>query len=114
MSGFLLRGIFNGITLVCAIMAMPGIFVDSLGTTLLGATVLGLANAIIRPMLEVLAVPLDSLTLGWMTLVTNIALPTVAFTILPGIEIHNAIAILILVGSLTVSSYVLTRCIQDR
>jgi putative membrane protein len=114
MAGFLLRGIFYGLTLVCAVVVMPGILVDSLGTTLLGATVLGLANAVIRPALTMFSIPLDSIILAWTTLLTNITLPTVAFGMLPGIQIRDLITIFILISGLTFCSYVLTRCIQDR
>jgi putative membrane protein len=113
-SGFLLRSIFNGITLVCALVAMPGIFVDSLGTTLLGATFLGLANAFIRPALTMVWGSLDPSALGWTTLFTNVTLPVVAFSVLPGIEVRNLIAIVLLIAGLSASSYVLTRFIQDR
>lgn len=114
MSGFLLRCIFNGLVLVCAVVTMPGIFVDSVGTTLLGAAVLGLANAFIRPTLAIFSVPLESTVLGWTTVITNITLPTAAFSILPGIQVHGVREILLTIAGLSASSYVLTRYIQDR
>lgn len=114
MSGFLLRCIFNGIVLVCAVVVLPGIFVDSLGATLLGATVLGLANAFIRPLFTMLSVPLESAVLGWTTLITNITLPTMAAGLLPGIQIHGMQAIVCAIFGLSASSYVFTRYIQDR
>lgn len=114
MAGFLLRSIFNGIMLVFAVCLLPGIFVDSLGATLAGATLLGLANAFIRPILMTLAVPLDSTILGWTTVIANITLPTMASRVLPGIEVHGLITKFLFITGLSVSSYVLTRCIQDR
>lgn len=114
MAGFLLRSIFNGIVLVFAVFLMPGIFVDSLGATLVGATLLGLANAFIRPVLTILAIPLDSTVLGWTTVITNITLPTMASHVLPGVEVHGLITMLLFIAGLSISSYVLTRSIQDR
>jgi putative membrane protein len=113
-AGFLLRCIFNSIVLVCVVGTMPGIFVDTLGVTLVGATMMGVANAFIRPVLTLLSVPLESLGLGLTTVVTNVTVPTVAFSVLPGIEIHGLQAILILMSGLSISSYFFTRCIQDR
>lgn len=114
MAGFLLRSIFYGIVLVVAIFLIPGIFVDSLGATLLGATILGLANAFIRPLLTTLSIPLDSTALGWTTVLTNITLPALAFRVLPGVEVHGLITKFLVVTGLSISSYVLTRYIQDR
>jgi putative membrane protein len=113
-SGFLLRCIFNGIILVFAVCSMPGIFVDSLGATLIGATTLGLANAFIRPALTSFSIPLDSTVLGWTTVITNITLPTMASRVLPGVEVHGLITKFLFITGLSISSYVLTRCIQDR
>lgn len=114
MSGFLLRCIFNGIILVSAVFLMPGIFVDSLGATLIGATILGLANAFIRPALTIFSIPLDSTVLGWTTVITNITLPSMASRILPGVEVHGMITKFLFITGLSVSSYVFTRYIQDR
>lgn len=114
MAGFLLRCIFYGIILVSAVFFMPGIFVDSLGAILLGAALLGLANAFIRPALTTLAVPLDSRAVGWTTVITNITLPTMASRVLPGVEVHGLITKFLFITSMSISSYVLTRCIQDR
>jgi len=113
-SGFLLRCIFNGLVLVCAVVALPGVFVDSLGTTVLGAVVLGLANAFIRPSFIMFSVPLESTVLGWTTVITNITLPTVACRLLPGIQIQGFHSILVTIAGLSASSYLLTRYIQDR
>jgi putative membrane protein len=113
-SGFLLRCIFNGLVLVCAVASLPGVFIDSLGTTVLGAAVLGLANAFIRPSLIMFSVPLESTVLGWTTVITNITLPTIAWRLLPGIQIQGLHAIIVIITGLSAGSYLLTRCIQDR
>ncbi|HBS58685.1 MAG TPA: phage holin family protein [Firmicutes bacterium] len=114
MAGFLLRCIFNGIILITAIISLPGIFVDTMGAALVSAVLHGLGNAVIRPGLNLLEISVDSTVLGWTTIITNITLPTLAFRVLPGIEIHGLITVILLFASLSAGSYVFTRCIQDR
>ena len=114
MAGFLLRCIFNGIILIAAIASLPGIFVDTMGAALVSAVLLGLGNAFIRPGLNLLEISVESTVLGWTTIITNITLPTLAFQVLPGIEIHGLITAILLFACLSAGSYVFTRCIQDR
>jgi putative membrane protein len=58
-----------------ALLALPYIFesirVDSFYTALVTALVLGLVNTLIRPVLIVLTLPINVLTLGFFTLVIN-------------------------------------------
>jgi putative membrane protein len=48
-----------------------GIHADTVWDTIIGALVLGLANAFVRPLLMVLSCPLVILTLGLFTLIIN-------------------------------------------
>ena len=50
---------------------LPGVYVDGFGTALLVALVLGIVNAIIRPILLLFTLPLNILTLGLFTFVIN-------------------------------------------
>ena len=50
---------------------IPGVTVTSFGTALLAALVLGLVNAIVRPVLVLLTLPVTILTLGLFIFVLN-------------------------------------------
>lgn len=114
MCGFLLRIIINALVLLMVVIKLPGVFVDTLGTALLGAIIIGLVNAAIRPGFEFAKVRLSSLKLGGLTFVMNIFAPFIVFQALPGIQVHSAVTTIPGIVLVTACSYMLTRVIQDR
>jgi len=71
MKDFLVRWLLNGIGLVVAVSIVPGIRVEGWKTTAVAALVLGLLNTFVRPLLTLLTLPVNVLTLGLFTLVIN-------------------------------------------
>jgi len=69
--GFLLRVLINAAALWVAASLIPGITLADVGSTLLAALVLGLVNAIVRPVLIFLTLPITLLTLGLFIFVIN-------------------------------------------
>ena len=69
--GFLIRLVVNAIALICVAYVVQGIHVSGLGGALIAALILGIVNAILRPILLLLSLPLEVLTLGLFTLVIN-------------------------------------------
>ncbi len=69
--GFLLRIIVYTLALVLAAHVVPGIRRDGLVSALVAGLLLGLVNAIVRPILVVLTFPITLLTLGLFLLVLN-------------------------------------------
>ena len=65
------RWIINALALLLVAYLVPGIAVDGIWSALLTALVLGLVNAIIRPILLVLTLPVNIVTLGLFTFVIN-------------------------------------------
>lgn len=114
MCGFLLRIVINAVLLVLVVFELPGIFVDTFGGTLLGSTIIAFANAAIRPLLSVLSAPLNGLTLGGFTFLTNICAPLAVVTALPGYQISGVFSPVFGVLMLTACSMTLTKVIQDR
>ena len=69
---FIIRLLINAIALwVIAHFQIAGVRADSTTALLIGAVVLGVANAVIKPILLVVSCPLEILTLGLFTLVIN-------------------------------------------
>lgn len=114
MSGFLLRIIINAVVLFLVVVKLPGVFVDTLGSTLLGATIVGLANATIRPLLSLAELPFNTITLGSLTFITNIFAPLMVAKTLPGVQISSIMAPLAGMVLISVCSYTLTKVIHDR
>ena len=74
MAGFILRLLVSVLGLWLASELVPGIAVHGTGTFLGAALLLGIVNAIIRPLLILLTLPITVLTLGLFLLVINAAM----------------------------------------
>ena len=71
MEGFLIRAAVVGLGLWLASKIVPGIEFSSTGTLIAAALLLGIVNAVIRPILVILTFPITLLTLGLFLLVIN-------------------------------------------
>ena len=80
MKGFLFRLVITGLGLWAAETIVPGVRIDGWGNLVLAALLLGIVNAVIRPIILILTLPLTILTLGLFILVVNgISLALVAW-----------------------------------
>jgi putative membrane protein len=73
MPGFLLRLLVGALGLWLASELVPGIEVRGVWTLFGAALLLGIVNAIVRPLLVILTLPITVLTLGLFLLVINAA-----------------------------------------
>jgi putative membrane protein len=69
--GLLIRLVVNALALIAVAYIVPGIHVSGIGGAIVAALILGIVNAILRPILILLSLPLELLTLGLFTLVIN-------------------------------------------
>lgn len=70
-NGFIKNWLFTSIAVLAAAKVVPGIECQGWGTLLIAALLLGVFNAILKPILFLLTLPLQLLTLGLFTLVIN-------------------------------------------
>lgn len=89
MLGFLLRWSINLLALVVAGSVIKGIRIEGLGMGIIAAGILGVVNAVIRPVVLVLTLPINLLTLGFFTLVINAAMLKLVSMIVPGLVIES-------------------------
>ena len=68
---------------------LPGIEVLSWGSALAAAIILGIVNALIRPVLQVLSLPLNILTLGLFSFVVNGAMVMLTSTVVGGFNVSG-------------------------
>ncbi|MGP7814825.1 phage holin family protein [Glutamicibacter soli] len=76
---FLIRVIVNALALAVAVWIVPGIHIYAVGDDTLGLVVsylvvgliFGLVNALVRPIVSLLSLPITCLTLGLFTIVVN-------------------------------------------
>lgn len=83
----LIRWLINAVAILIMAYYLPGIAVSGFYAALLAALVLGIINALIRPLLIILTLPINILTLGLFTLVINALLFWFTSTIVKGFEV---------------------------
>ena len=71
MKGFFIKWVISSAALCCVVAIIPGISVARWDNLLIAALVLSLLNNFIRPILMVLTLPLQILSLGVFTLLMN-------------------------------------------
>ena len=89
MTGFVLRVAIVALGLWLATQILPGLYFASAGTLLVAALLLGVVNAIVRPIAVVLTLPLTLLTLGLFLLVINAAMLGLVALLLSGFQISG-------------------------
>jgi putative membrane protein len=86
---FLLQWLVSGLAIIITAYLLPGVRVAGFFAALVTALILGLINAFIRPVLILLTLPLNILTLGLFTLVLNALLIMLAAAIVPGFSVQG-------------------------
>jgi len=89
MTGFVLRVAIVALGLWLATLILPGLYFESAGYLLGAALLLGIVNAIVRPIAVVLTLPLTLLTLGLFLLVVNAAMLGLVAALLAGFQISS-------------------------
>ena len=89
MRGFVLRLLVVALGLWLASLIVPGIRADGVASLLAAALILGVLNAVVRPVLVILTLPITLLTLGLFLLVINAALLGLVGWLFHGFEVHG-------------------------
>lgn len=85
----LLRWLINALAILGVAYYVPGIGVSGFYAALIAALILGIINALIRPILLILTLPVNILTLGLFTLIINALLFWLTSTIVKGFSIAD-------------------------
>jgi putative membrane protein len=89
MTGFLLRAVISAIGLWLATVWVRGVHIDGVGTLLLAGVLLGVVNAIVRPIAFILTLPITILTLGLFLFILNAAMVALVAWMLPGFHVNG-------------------------
>jgi putative membrane protein len=114
MKGLLIRWLILSVAIMTAAHLFAGIHVNGFGTALFAALVLGILNAFFRPILFILTLPINVLTLGLFTFVINAVLLMMTSGLIGGLVVDGFGSALF--GSLIISliSLLLSSFISDR
>jgi putative membrane protein len=107
----LLRLIINAAALYLVAYLVPGVHVSSPLGALVAALVLGIVNAILRPILIILSLPLEILTLGLFTFIINAALFWFVGHLGLGLTVTGFVPALLGSLILTIVSFVISRAL---
>ena len=83
----IVRWIVNTLALFVVVTIVPGFHYHSIVTLAIAAAVLGLLNAIVRPILFVLTLPLTIVTLGLFLIILNAIMLEMTAWVVPGFRI---------------------------
>lgn len=97
----IVRALVGAFGLWLASYLIAGISVDGLMTLIIAAVVLGVVNAIVRPIVILLTLPLTILTLGLFLLVINAAMLGLTAYLLSGLRVDGVVAAVF--GSIVIS-----------
>jgi putative membrane protein len=89
MAGILIRWLITTVAILIVPYLLSGVRVDSFGTALWAAAILGILNAMIRPILFILTLPLTVLTLGLFILVINALMFQLAGALVSGFHVAS-------------------------
>lgn len=85
----LIRLFLNALAVMAVTQLVPGVTIRDFPHAFLAAIVLGLVNALVRPILSLLSLPITLLTLGLFTLVINALMFWLGSVLVPGFTVHG-------------------------
>jgi putative membrane protein len=94
MQGIILRTAINALGLAVAALILPGISISGLGTLLVAALLMGLVNALLRPLVILVTLPITIISFGMFLLVINAAMFGLVAAMLDGFAVNGFFAAL--------------------
>lgn len=114
MPQFLLTWLLMALSFIITAYVVPGFYVAGIVSALIAAVMLGLVNAIVRPLLIILTLPLTIVTLGFFLLIVNVITLQIAAALTPGFKIGGILSAILGSVVLTVVSSVLNSFFNKR
>lgn len=111
--GLLIRWLIQTAAVMVASYILEGIHVSGFLSAFFAAALLGILNALLRPILFILTLPINILTFGLFTFVINALLLKMVSGVIPGFEVHGFWAAIIGALVISVISAILNLVIGD-
>ena len=103
MMNVVVRWIIYALLIIFVSWIIPGIEVDNFLSAMFVCIILALVNAFVKPLLQIITLPVTILTMGLFTLVINALMFMLAGWITPGFEVEGFLSALL--GSLLLSLF---------
>lgn len=114
MRGFVWRWVLNAVALYATAILIDGITITGVGAALVASLVWGLVNTVIRPIVNLVTLPINILTVGLFTFVVNGFLLWLVADVVNGFSVEGILAGIIGALVLSVISSVLSALIIDK
>jgi putative membrane protein len=112
--GFLIRTAITAVAFYIAANVVTGLYFPSLLNLIIAAVIFGVVNAVIRPIVATLSLPLTVLTLGLFTLVVNALMLGLTALLMPGMRITSFTAAFVGAIIIWLVSWIANKVIGDR
>ena len=89
MHGLLVRWLVSALALYLTSLIVRGVEIESVAALLFAAVTIGILNAVVRPVILLLTLPLTLLTLGLFVLVVNAGMLWMASKVVVGFHVHG-------------------------
>ena len=114
MNGIFLRWLILTVAIIVTSYLLGGIHVSNFFSAFFAAAILGILNAFFRPLLLLLTLPLNVLTLGLFTFVINAIMLMMVSGIISGFEVHGFWSAVFVSLLISLISWLLTSFIGKR
>jgi putative membrane protein len=114
MARILIRWLILTAAILAAAYLVDGIVVTGFWAAFFAAAILGLLNVFFKPLLIILTLPVNILTLGLFTLVINAVLLKIASALIAGFDVHGFWPAVLGAVIISVVSWLLSTLISDR
>ncbi|MEB3309234.1 MAG: phage holin family protein [Snowella sp.] len=111
---YLLTILVTALSLLVVDMIVPGVNLANFPAAIIAAIAIGFVNAVIRPVLATLSLPLNFVTLGAFSLVVNGICLWLAAVLVPGFSIQGLIGFLLAPVVLSFTSTFLNQYFAER
>ena len=95
MVGMFFTWLATALSLLVVDLIIPGVNIATFVAALIGAVSIGLVNSFVRPILSVLSLPLNIITLGLFSFVLNGLCFWLASLFVPGFQVHGPLAFIL-------------------
>ncbi len=85
----LINWLISAFAIIVTAYLLPGVHVSSFSAALVAAIVLGIINAFLKPILLILTLPINLLTLGLFTFVVNALVIILTANLVPGFKVDG-------------------------
>ena len=112
--GYLITTLATALGLLVVDLIVPGVNIDNFPAALVAAIAIGLVNSSIRPILSLLSLPLNFVTLGGFSLVVNGVCFWLASILVPGFSMSGLLAFILAPVTLSFASTFLNTYVADK